>query len=141
MATKIKVIIGKVGLDAHDRGILLLQDAFKNAGLEVIYPGKFLNAEQVVRTAIEERASVIALSDHTGAMLTIATDIVEELKKNGMANSICVVAGGIVPEEDKPVLRAMGVTGLYGQGTSVSVIIDHIRRRVAEIGAKASEGG
>jgi len=136
MATKIKVVIGKIGLDAHDRGILLLQDAFKEAGIEVVYHGKFMTAERVVEIASEEGANVIALSDHTGAMLTIATDVVEELKKKGMANSICVVAGGIVPEEDKPLLEKMGVTGFYGQGTPVSVIIDHIRRRVVEMEAK-----
>jgi len=138
MARRIKVVIGKIGLDAHDRGILLLQDAFKEAGIEVAYPGKFQTAERIVRIAAEEEANVIALSDHTGAMLTIATDVVEELKKKGMANSICVVAGGIVPEEDKPLLEEMGVTGFYGQGTPASVIIDHIRRRVAAMDAVAS---
>jgi len=91
-----------------------------------------------VKTAMKEEANVIALSDHTGAMLTIATDVVEELKKKGMANSICVVAGGIVSEEDKPLLEKMGVTGFYGQGTPVSVIVDHIMRKVAEMEENSS---
>jgi len=91
-----------------------------------------------VKTAMKEEANVIALSDHTGAMLTIATDVVEELKKKGMANSICIVAGGIIPEQDKPLLKRMGVTGLYGQGTPVSVIVDHIKQRVSKMESKAS---
>ena len=138
MATKIRVVIGKIGLDSHDIGILLLQGALRDAGMEVIYPGKFLTPEQVVRTAIEEDADVIALGDHTGAMLSIATDVVEEMKKRGIANSSCVIAGGIIPEEDKPLLKKMGVTGLYGQGTPVSVIIDHIKQRVSKMESNAS---
>jgi methylmalonyl-CoA mutase C-terminal domain/subunit len=139
MAIKTRVVIGKIGLDSHDIGILLLQNALRDAGMEVIYPGKFLTPEQVVQIAIEEDADVIALGDHTGTMLSIAADVVEELKKRGVADSICVVAGGIIPEEDKPLLKRMGVTGLYGQGTPVSVIVDHIKQRVSKMKSKDEE--
>ena len=133
MADKIKVVIGKIGLDAHDRGILLLQDAFNKADIEVIYPGKFMSADQVVKVAMECGANVIALSDHTGSMLTIAADVVEELRNQKVNDSICVIAGGIIPDEDKSELNEMGVTGLYGQGTHPSIIIDHIKKRVGEM--------
>ncbi len=138
MVTKTRIVIGKIGLDSHDIGILLLLSALRDAGMEVIYPGKFLTPEQVVQIAIEEDTDVIALGDHTGAMHSIATDVVAEMKKRGIANSISVIAGGIIPEEDKPLLEKMGVTGLYGQGTPVSVIIDHIKQRVSKMQSHAS---
>jgi len=132
MNEKIRIVIGKIGLDAHDRGVLLLLITFRDAGMEVVYPGKFLTPKQLVKTAIDEGADIIALSDHTGAMLTIAKDVVEEMKQEGVANSIAVVAGGIIPEEDKPALQQMGVTGLYGQGTPLSIIVDHVRQKAEE---------
>ncbi len=132
MHDKIRIVIGKIGLDAHDRGVLLLQITLRDAGMEVIYPGKFMTSEQVVKVAMDEGADIIALSDHTGAMLTIATDVVEELKRKGVANSIAVIAGGIIPEEDKAALQQMGVTGLYGQGTPLPMIIDHVRQKSKE---------
>ena len=96
MDRKIRIVIGKIGLDAHDRGVKLLLITFRDAGMEVVYAGKFLTPEQLVKTAIDESADIIALSDHTGAMLTIAIDVIEELKRKGVANSIAVIAGGII---------------------------------------------
>jgi methylmalonyl-CoA mutase C-terminal domain/subunit len=132
MNDRIRIVIGKIGLDAHDRGVQLLLITFRDAGIEVVYAGKFLTPEQLVKIAIDEGADIIGLSDHTGAMLTIAIDMVEELKRKGVANSIAVIAGGIIPEEDKPALQEMGVTGLYGQGTPLSIIIDHVRQKGEE---------
>src|SRR5574341_2298772 len=112
---RIRVLIGKVGFDPHDRGILVLSRGLRNAGMEVIYLGKFRTAEEVVAAAIQESVDVIALSDHCGVMRLIAKDIMEQLDRQGITD-ICVVAGGIIPEEDKPLLEAMGVTGNYGMG-------------------------
>lgn len=127
---KIRVLIGKAGFDPHDRGILVLTQGLRDAGMEVIFLGKFLTAEEIVTASIEESADVIALSDHCGVMRLIARDVVEQLKVHG-ATDICVVAGGIIPEEDKPVLEAMGVTGNYGMGTPMEQIVNHVRERVA----------
>jgi methylmalonyl-CoA mutase C-terminal domain/subunit len=129
---KIRVLIGKVGFDPHDRGILILSQGLKDAGMEVIFLGKFLTAEEVVMAAIDENVDVIALSDHCGVMRLIATDVMELLKKQGAAD-ICVVAGGIIPDEDKPLLEELGVTGNYGMGTPMTEIIDHINKQVNEM--------
>jgi len=126
---RIRLIIGKIGFDPHDRGVLALSKTFRDAGMEVIFLGKFKTAEEVVRTAIDEDADVIALSDHCGTMRVIAADVVELLKKYD-ATDICVVAGGVIPDDEKPVLEAMGVTENYCMGTPFQEIVDHIVGRV-----------
>ncbi len=126
---RIRIVIGKVGFDPHDRGILALVKAFRDAGMEAIFLGKFNSAEEVVRTAIDEGADVIALSDHCGVMRVIATDVMELLEKYD-AMDICVVAGGVIEDADKPLLEEMGVTGNYTAGTPFEVIVDHIEGRV-----------
>jgi methylmalonyl-CoA mutase C-terminal domain/subunit len=126
---KIRILIGKVGFDPHDRGILILSQGLMKAGMEVIFLGKFQTAEEVVNSAIEENVDVIALSDHCGVMRLIAADVME-LLENQKATDICVVAGGIIPDEDKPLLEEMGVTGNYGMGTPMEEIVKHIRERV-----------
>jgi methylmalonyl-CoA mutase C-terminal domain/subunit len=125
----IRVLLGKVGFDPHDRGILILIHGLTKAGMEVIFPGKFQTAEEVVNTAIQEDVDIIALSDHCGVMRLIATDVMNLLKKN-KAEDICVVAGGIIPDEDKPLLEAIGVTGNYGMGTPIEDIVNHLVERV-----------
>jgi methylmalonyl-CoA mutase C-terminal domain/subunit len=125
---RIRVLIGKVGFDPHDRGILVLTRGLRDAGMEVIFLGKFLTAEEVVAAAVQEGVDVIALSDHCGVMRLIARDVMEQLKARG-ATDICVVAGGIIPEEDKPALEAMGVTGNFGMGIPMQRIVDHIQER------------
>ncbi len=127
---KIRVLIGKVGFDPHDRGILVLSQGLRNAGMEVIFLGKFQMAEEVVASAIQEHVDVIALSDHCGVMRMIATDVMELLNKSKAADDICVVSGGIIPEEDKPYLEEIGVTGNYGMGISIEEIVEHIEERV-----------
>ena len=138
-AATVRVLIGKVGFDPHDRGILVLSQGLRNAGMEVIVTGKFQTAEEVVAAAIQESADVIALSDHCGVMRLIARDVLAELARHG-ATDICVVAGGIIPEEDKPALEAMGVTGNYGMGTPMEEIVGHIVERVSRR-ARAPETG
>ena len=135
----VRVLIGKVGFDPHDRGILVLSQGLRNAGMEVLFVGKFLTAEEVVAAAIQESVDVIALSDHCGVMRLIAKDVLAELERHG-ATDICVVAGGIIPEEDKPALEAMGVTGNYGMGTPMEKIVGHIVERVSRR-ARAPETG
>ncbi len=129
MDRRIRIVIGKVGFDPHDRGILALVKAFRDAGMEAIFLGKFKSAEEVVRTAIDESADVIALSDHCGVMRVIASDVME-LLETYEATDICVVAGGVIEDQDKPLLEAMGVTGNYTAGTPFDEIVDHIRQRV-----------
>ncbi len=127
----IRVVIGKVGCDIHERGALVLARAFRDAGMEVIYVGRYQTAESVAKTAVDEDASVVALSDHTGSMRYIAKDIVDALKKFGGAD-IPVVAGGLIPKRDLPYLEKLGVTGNFGPGTPVETVIEHIQETVAK---------
>lgn len=126
----IRVVIGKVGCDIHERGALILARAFRDAGMEVIYLGRYQTAEAVAKTAVDEDASVIALSDHTGSMRYIAKETVDALKKFG-GSDIPVIAGGLIPKKDLPYLQRLGVTGNYGPGTPLETVIDHIRETVA----------
>jgi methylmalonyl-CoA mutase C-terminal domain/subunit len=125
----IRIIIGKVGCDIHERGALVLARAFRDAGMEVIYLGRFQTPDTVAKTAVDEDASVIALSDHTGSMRYIAADIMESLKKYG-GTDIPVIAGGLIAKKDLPYLEKLGVTGNFGPGTPLPVIIDFIKKTV-----------
>ena len=137
---RVRLIIGKIGFDPHDRGVLALAKAFRDAGMEVIFLGKFKSADEVVRSAIDEDADVIALSDHCGTMRVIAGDVME-LLETYEATDICVVAGGIIADEEKAALEEMGVTGNYGPGTSFGEIIDHIVGRVRAERWQEARGG
>lgn len=125
----IRVVIGKVGCDIHERGALVLARAFRDAGMEVIYLGRFQTADSVAKTAVDEDASVIALSDHTGSMRYIAIDIVAALKKYE-GTDIPVVAGGLIPKRDSAFLEKLGVSGNFGPGTPLPIVIDHIQKTV-----------
>jgi methylmalonyl-CoA mutase C-terminal domain/subunit len=127
----IRVIIGKVGCDIHERGALVLARAFRDAGMEVIYLGRYQTADTVAKTAVDEDASVIALSDHTGSMRYIAEDIVASLEKYG-GSDIPVVAGGLIAKKDLPYIEKLGVTGNFGPGTPLPTVIEHIQKRVEE---------
>ena len=124
---KVRIIIGKIGLDPHDRGVLVLSKILTDAGMEVIYLGRFQTAEAVVRAAIEEDAQIIALSDHCGVMVEIAEQVIKAAKTL-QAEDIPIIAGGFIPEKDIPQLEKMGVTGNFTSGTPHDVIVDHVRQ-------------
>lgn len=127
----IRIVIGKVGCDIHERGALVLARAFRDAGMEVIYLGRYQTADTVAKTAVDEDASVVALSDHTGSMRYIAEEVVNSLKKYG-GSDIPVVAGGLIAKKDLPFLESIGVTGNFGPGTPIPTVIEHLRERVDE---------
>ena len=127
----IKVLLAKPGIDGHDRGIFVLSKAFRDAGMEVIYPGLLPKPEDVVEIAVNEDVDVIALSLLNGAHLTVFKKVIDIMKKRGIRD-IAVVGGGTIPDEDKPKLEKMGITGNYGPGTPLSVIIEHIKKRAEE---------
>lgn len=126
---KIRILVAKPGLDGHDRGVLVLARAFRDAGMEVIYSGLLPSPEQVAQTAIDEDVDVVALSLLNGAHMTAFPKVKHLLEKRG-GKQILVVGGGIIPEEDKPRLQRMGITGLFGPGSSLDEIVEHIRGRV-----------
>ena len=122
-------MVAKPGLDGHDRGILVLARAFRDAGMEVIYSGLLPTPEQVARMAVDEDVDVVALSLLNGAHMTAFPRVKKLLEKMG-GGEILVVGGGIIPEDDKPKLLKLGITGLYGPGTSLEEIIAHVKDRV-----------
>ncbi|MCK9356234.1 MAG: cobalamin-dependent protein [Dehalococcoidia bacterium] len=125
----IRIIIGKIGCDIHERGTLVLARAFRDAGMEVIYLGRFQTADAIAKTAVDEDANIIALSDHTGSMRYIADQMMEALKKY-KGTDIPVIAGGLIAKKDLPYLEKLGVTGNFGPGTPLPTIIEHIRKTV-----------
>jgi methylmalonyl-CoA mutase C-terminal domain/subunit len=132
MDRPIKVLMAKAGLDGHDRGVKVVARALRDAGMEVIYTGLHNTPEQVVTAALQEDVDVIGVSILSGAHLTIFKKITELMKQYGM-DDVLLLGGGIIPDEDKPILEQMGVKGLFGPGTSTQEIIDFIKREVQKL--------
>jgi len=122
----IRVLIGKVGLDGHDRGIKLVARALRDAGIEVIYTGLHQTPEQVVDTAIQEDVGAIGLSVLSGAHNYLFPRVLDLLKEKG-AVDIAVFGGGIIPDEDVAALKALGIHGLYGPGTPMTEIVRFVK--------------
>ncbi len=125
----IRILVAKLGLDGHDRGALVLARAFRDAGMEVIYSGLFCTSEQVAKMAIDEDVDVIAMSLLNGAHLTLFPKVSRLLKEKGR-DDILVVGGGVIPEQDKPLLENAGVLGNFGPGTPLNNIIRFITEEV-----------
>jgi methylmalonyl-CoA mutase, C-terminal domain len=129
----VRVVIAKPGLDGHDRGAKVIARALRDAGNEVIYTGLHQTAAQIVATAIQEDAAVVGLSVLSGAHLTATQDVITLLKQQG-AGDVRVIVGGIIPDADIPVLRAMGVHAVFTPGANIKSIVDAVRRTAAETG-------
>ena len=127
----IKILLAKPGIDGHDRGILVLAKAFRDAGMEVLYAGLLPTPDEVIDTAVNEDVDVVALSLLNGAHMTVFKKVAEIMKSRNI-DDIALVGGGTIPDEDKPELEKMGITGNYGPGTPLSVIIDHVTKRASE---------
>ena len=125
----VRVVIAKPGLDGHDRGAKVIARALRDAGMEVIYTGLRQTPEQIVAAALQEDADVIGLSILSGAHMALAPRIMALLKANGQ-DDVKVFIGGIVPDEDMPRLREMGITGIYGPGASTEDIVKDVREAV-----------
>jgi methylmalonyl-CoA mutase C-terminal domain/subunit len=125
----VRVLLAKPALDGHDRGLLILARAFRDAGFEVVYGGILRTPEEVVEMAIQEDVDVVALSLHNNAHIPAFTRVAQLLRERG-AQDIIIVGGGIIPPEDKPLLERHGITGNFGPGTPLKTIIDHIMERV-----------
>ena len=125
MTSPARVIIAKPGLDGHDRGAKVVARALRDAGIEVIYTGLHQTPAQVVDAAIQEDADVIGLSILSGAHLTLFAEVMELLKERG-ATDILVFGGGIIPDDDIPVLKDMGVAEIFTPGTAMQSIVDWV---------------
>ncbi len=126
---RIRVVIAKPGLDGHDRGAKVVARALRDAGMEVIYTGLHQTPEQIVETAIQEDADAIGLSVLSGAHMTLFRRLVELLAQRDAAD-IVVFGGGIIPDEDVPELRELGVAQIFGPGATMRSIVDWVRANV-----------
>lgn len=121
----LRVLVAKIGLDGHDRGIKIVARLLRDAGMEVIYTGLFQTPDTVVSAAIDEDVDVIGLSMLSGAHMTLAPLVVEALRARG--SFIPVVVGGIVPRQDIPLLKAAGISEVLGPGAPGTAVVDTIR--------------
>ena len=126
---KIRVLIAKPGLDGHDRGAKVVARVLRDAGMEVIYAGLRQTPEMVVAAASQEDVDVIGLSILSGAHMTLVPRIVELAKEKGLGKVLFLV-GGIIPDDDVPALRQMGIGGVFGPGASADEIASFIKDRV-----------
>ncbi len=123
---KIRVVVAKPGLDGHDRGAKVISRALRDAGMEVIYTGLHQTPQQVVETVVQEDPDCVCLSILSGAHNALFPKIMELLKEKGIAD-VLVMAGGVIPDDDIPVLKDIGVEGFFGPGTELKTIVDYIR--------------
>jgi methylmalonyl-CoA mutase C-terminal domain/subunit len=126
---KLRLLVGKVGLDGHDRGAKVVARALRDAGFEVIYTGLHQTPEMVVNTAIQEDVDAVALSILSGAHNHLFPRVIELLREHG-ADDIGVFGGGIIPEEDVPGLERAGVLGIFTPGASTEEIVAWVRKKV-----------
>lgn len=121
-----RVLLARLGLDAHWRGSIVVARALRDAGMEVIYIGNQM-PEEIVKTAIQEDVDVIGLSSLSGNHMILAPEVVRLLKEKGMDETI-VVLGGTIPPDDIPILKEKGIAGLFGPGSSLKEITQFISR-------------
>ena len=132
-STPIRVIMAKAGLDGHDRGVKVVSALLRDAGMEVIYLGPFQTAHSIVQSAIEEDANVIGLSSLSGEHLSFAPKVVELLRENKLVD-VLLIMGGVIPVEDIPTLKEMGVAEVFTAGSLTQSIIDFIQSNVKKRG-------
>lgn len=133
MERKIRVLVAKPGLDGHDRGAKVVSRALRDAGMEVIYTGLRQTPAMVAEAALQEDVDVVGLSILSGAHMALVPRIMEELRQRDMGD-LSVFLGGIVPQDDIPALREMGVEAVFGPGTSTRTIIDYVRQTARKAG-------
>jgi methylmalonyl-CoA mutase C-terminal domain/subunit len=129
---KVRVLIGKVGLDGHDRGAKVLALALRDAGMEVIYTGLRQTPESIVETSIQEDVDVIGLSFMAGTHIIFTQKIMELLESRRIKDKVKVIVGGTIPKKDIDKLKELGVSMVFPVGTTTKEIINYIRRLFKE---------
>jgi methylmalonyl-CoA mutase C-terminal domain/subunit len=128
----IRCLVAKVGLDGHDRGAHVIARAFRDAGFEVIYSGLHKSPDEIVQAAVQEDVDVVGISILSGAHDTLVPKIIEGLKEYDAFEDTLILVGGIVPEEDRPELRELGVAEIFGPGSSMAETIEFVRENAPE---------
>jgi methylmalonyl-CoA mutase cobalamin-binding domain/chain len=136
-AAPIRVLLAKVGLDGHDRGVKIVARALRDAGMEVVYTGLHRSPEEIVATAVQEDVDVIGVSLLSGAHLTLFPLIIDQLREQGILERHILIGGGVMPDEDVETLKAMGVKAILGQDTPPDDVVACVRRLIAERGVRA----
>jgi methylmalonyl-CoA mutase C-terminal domain/subunit len=129
MTQSIRVLIAKVGLDGHDRGAKVVARALRDGGMDVIYTGLHRTPEEVVAAAVQEDVDVLGVSILSGAHMTLLPRIIELLRSSD-ASDVLVVAGGVIPDEDLPALRELGVADVFLQETPPAALVARVRELV-----------
>jgi methylmalonyl-CoA mutase C-terminal domain/subunit len=135
MAHQIRVLLAKVGLDGHDRGVKVVARTLRDAGMDVVYSGLHRSPEEVVNAAVQEDVDVLGISLLSGVQMTVFPKIFALLKEKGVDDMI-VVAGGVMPDEDVAELKKMGVAEVMLQDTPPQAIVERLTRLVEERGAR-----
>jgi len=133
---KLRVLIAKPGLDGHDRGAKIVARALRDAGIEVIYTGLRQTPEMIAEAALQEDVDAVGLSILSGAHMALLPRVLELLRKQGQQD-VQVMVGGIIPDEDIPRLKEMGVAAIFGPGTSTQTIVQAF---IEAVGAGPSRG-
>jgi methylmalonyl-CoA mutase C-terminal domain/subunit len=128
---KIRVLLGKPGLCGHDRGVIVLAMALRDAGMEVIYSGRHNSPEEIVQIALQEDVDILGVSILSGAHLSLCERIGNLLREKGVAD-ICFVAGGFIPDEDVPELKRMGVREVFGVKSRIQDIVQFFHHEVSD---------
>jgi methylmalonyl-CoA mutase C-terminal domain/subunit len=129
VASRVRIVIAKPGLDGHDRGAKVIARALRDAGMEVVYTGLHQTPEQIVQTVIQEDADAVGVSVLSGAHMTLFRRLVELLKENA-ADDVVLFGGGIIPDEDIPELEDAGVAKIFTPGAPLEEIVDWVRSNV-----------
>lgn len=129
MTKPIRILIAKPGLDGHDRGAKIIAQACRNAGMEVIYTGLRQTPEQIVQAAIQEDVDMIALSCLSGAHNHLFPKVMQLLQAEGI-HDIVVLGGGVIPEDDIPLLKQAGIAEVFTPGTSIKTMLEFIEKSV-----------
>jgi methylmalonyl-CoA mutase C-terminal domain/subunit len=129
MSNPIRVLIAKPGLDGHDRGAKMIARALRDAGMEVIYTGLRQTPEQIVAAAIQEDVDVIGMSILSGAHNHLFPRVVELLKEQGV-DDVLIIGGGVIPEDDIPGLKELGISEIFTPGTTTTQMIDYIKNNL-----------
>ena len=128
----IRCLVAKVGLDGHDRGAHVIARAFRDAGFEVIYSGLHKAPEEVVQATVQEDVDVLGISILSGAHNTLIPKIMDGLEEYDAKEDTLVLAGGVIPDEDKEALKDEGVSAVFGPGTSIEETIEFVRENAPE---------
>ena len=127
---KIKVLLAKLGLDVHNRGIITVAKELRNAGMEVVYIGNSLPKE-IISTAIQEDADVVGVSSLGGAHITLGLPLIEEARKGGLKDRVIFLMGGVFPPSDTVKLKEIGFDGVFTPGATRDEIVSSIKRLVS----------